>query len=106
MLCFALQKGFGEEEPGLQRRLEEFFGKYGKTNAVRMRRVEGSKEFKVRLASDSPLVRRQRSAALTQHDAAQGSVFVEFADFKSVDAFLNADPKPAWDGKELLIMSK
>ena len=56
MLCFALQKGFGEEEPGLQRRLEEFFGKYGKTNAVRMRRVEGSKEFKVRPASDSPLV--------------------------------------------------
>ena len=36
----------------------------------------------------------------------QGSVFVEFADFKSVEAFLNADPKPAWDGKELLIMSK
>ena len=39
-------------------------------------------------------------------DAMQGSVFVEFADFKSVEAFLNADPKPAWDGKELLIMSK
>jgi lupus La protein len=27
-------------------------------------------------------------------------------DFKSVEAFLNADPKPSWDGKELLIMSK
>lgn len=37
---------------------------------------------------------------------AQGSVFVEFADFKAVGAFLNADPKPTWDGEELLIMSK
>jgi lupus La protein len=27
-------------------------------------------------------------------------------DFKSVEAFLNADPKPSWDGKELLTMSK
>lgn len=27
-------------------------------------------------------------------------------DFKSVGAFLNADPKPSWDGEELLIMSK
>ncbi len=36
----------------------------------------------------------------------QGSVFVEFADFQSVEAFLNADPKPTWEDKELLIMSK
>lgn len=36
----------------------------------------------------------------------QGSVFVEFADMKSAQDFLNADPKPSWDGKELLIMSK
>jgi lupus La protein len=36
----------------------------------------------------------------------QGSVFTEFADFKSVDAFLKADPKPSWDGEELLIMTK
>jgi lupus La protein len=27
-------------------------------------------------------------------------------DHKSVEAFLNAEPKPSWDGKELLIMSK
>ncbi|KAI0369515.1 hypothetical protein BV20DRAFT_1020563 [Pilatotrama ljubarskyi] len=74
-------KGFGKEEPGLQKKLEDFFNKYGKTNAVRMRRVEGTKEFK-------------------------GSVFVEFADYKSVEAFLNADPKPTWEGQELLIMSK
>ena len=38
--------------------------------------------------------------------AVQGSVFVEFTDFKSVNAFLNAEPKPTWEGKELLIMSK
>ncbi|CDO75997.1 hypothetical protein BN946_scf184780.g4 [Trametes cinnabarina] len=75
------QKGFGKEEPGLQKKLEDFFNKYGRTNAVRMRRVEGTKEFK-------------------------GSVFVEFADYKSVEAFLNADPKPTWEGQELLIMSK
>ncbi|KAF9450511.1 hypothetical protein P691DRAFT_758105 [Macrolepiota fuliginosa MF-IS2] len=73
-------KGFSEEEPTLQARLEEFFNKYGRTNAVRMRRDE-EKKFK-------------------------GSVFVEFADFSTVEAFLKADPKPTWEEKELLIMSK
>lgn len=73
-------KGFGEEESALQGHLEEFFNKYGKTNVVRMRRDE-NKKFK-------------------------GSVFVEFADFSSVDAFLKADPKPTWNNQELLIMSK
>lgn len=42
------QKGFGEEEPGLQQKLEAFFDTYGGVNAVRMRRVDGKKEFKVR----------------------------------------------------------
>ncbi|KAF9235425.1 hypothetical protein BU15DRAFT_89588 [Melanogaster broomeanus] len=74
-------KGFGEDVPGLQKQLEEFFEKYGQVNAVRMRRVDGKKEFK-------------------------GSVFVEFADMASVEAFLNADPKPTWNDEELLIMSK
>lgn len=74
-------KGFGEELPGFQQELERFFAKYGKVAAVRMRRIDGTKAFK-------------------------GSVFTEFLDFKSVEAFLNADPKPSWDGKELLIMSK
>lgn len=74
-------KGFGNEEPGMQSKLEEFFEKYGNTNAVRMRRMDGNKEFK-------------------------GSVFVEFTDASSVDAFLNADPKPSWNGEELLIMTK
>jgi lupus La protein len=39
-------------------------------------------------------------------DHFQGSVFTEFVDYKSVEAFLSADPKPSWDGKELVIMSK
>ncbi|EKM52423.1 uncharacterized protein PHACADRAFT_260796 [Phanerochaete carnosa HHB-10118-sp] len=74
-------KGFGEEVPGLQQKLEAFFNQYGRTNAVRMRREENTKRFK-------------------------GSIFVEFDDMSSVEKFLNADPKPAWDGQELLIMSK
>ena len=47
-LLITLQKGFGEEAPGLQRNLESFFSKYGKVAAVRMRRVDGTKAFKVR----------------------------------------------------------
>ncbi|KAI9508794.1 hypothetical protein F5148DRAFT_1192717 [Russula earlei] len=74
-------KGFGEEVPGLQQKLEQFFSKYGKVAAVRMRRVDGTKAFK-------------------------GSVFTEFLDHKSAEAFLDADPKPSWDGNDLLIMSK
>ena len=75
------QKGFGPEEPGLQRTLEAFFSKFGNVNAVRMRRVDKSKEFK-------------------------GSVFAEFTDFETVDKFVNADPRPTWEGKELLVMTK
>ncbi|CAL1698480.1 unnamed protein product [Somion occarium] len=74
-------KGFGEEVPGLQRKLEEFFNQYGRTNAVRMRREEETKQFK-------------------------GSVFVEFDSASTVEKFLNADPKPSWNGQELLIMTK
>ncbi|EED82858.1 predicted protein [Postia placenta Mad-698-R] len=70
-------KGFGAETEGIQKRLEAFFNQYGKTNAVRMRRIDTTKEFK-------------------------GSVFAEFADFKAVEKFLNADPKPSWNGEELL----
>lgn len=33
-------------------------------------------------------------------------MFVEFSDFESVDKFLKADPKPTWEDKELLIMTK
>ncbi|CAE6475015.1 unnamed protein product [Rhizoctonia solani] len=73
-------KGFPDETPDLQVRLEKFFGEYGKVNAVRMRRTE-QKVFK-------------------------NSVFVEFDDFSSVKAFLEADPKPTFEGTELLTMSK
>ncbi|SJL10808.1 uncharacterized protein ARMOST_14202 [Armillaria ostoyae] len=75
-------KGLGTEEENskLQSRLEDFFQFYGNTNEVRMRRDE-EKKFK-------------------------GSVFVEFTEMSGVEAFLNADPKPTWDGKDLVIMSK
>ena len=33
-------------------------------------------------------------------------MFVEFSNMSSVKRFLEADPKPTWEGKELLIMSK
>ena len=33
-------------------------------------------------------------------------MFVEFDSMSTVEKFLTADPKPTWDGKELLIMSK
>ena len=45
----SFQKGFGEEEPTLQQKLEDFFNEYGRTNAVRMRRVDDTKQFKVDL---------------------------------------------------------
>ncbi|KAF7974611.1 hypothetical protein HWV62_11578 [Athelia sp. TMB] len=74
-------KGFGAETPGIQEELEKFFNDFGRANAVRMRRIDSTKEFK-------------------------GSVFVEFADFSTVEKFLKADPKPQWKGEELLTMSK
>ncbi|KEP49995.1 fungal family LA-motif protein [Rhizoctonia solani 123E] len=73
-------KGFPDETPDLQIRLEKFFGQFGKVNAVRMRRTE-QKVFK-------------------------NSVFVEFDDFSSVKSFLEADPKPSFEGTELLTMTK
>jgi lupus La protein len=36
----------------------------------------------------------------------KGSVFCEYASMEGVNSFLEADPKPTWEGKELLIMSK
>lgn len=86
------------EYPGIQQDLETFFNKYGKTNAVRMRRIDGNKEFKVHPSS---ILSMNKSAHPTQ-----SSVFVEFTDFKSVEGFLKADPKPSWKGEELLIMTK
>ena len=65
-----------------------------------MRRMDGTKEFKVRVCVCCVCDWARMNAS------PQGSVFVEFADFKSVGAFLDADPKPTWNGEELLIMSK
>ncbi|KAJ3812456.1 hypothetical protein F5876DRAFT_37369 [Lentinula aff. lateritia] len=74
-------KGFGtDESKDLQLRLEELFQGYGSTNEVRMRRSE-DKSFK-------------------------GSVFVEFTEPAGAEALLKAEPKPKWDGEDLLIMSK
>ncbi|KAL0060899.1 hypothetical protein AAF712_012292 [Marasmius tenuissimus] len=73
-------KGFPDEDEKFQERLEDFFQGYASTNEVRMRRDE-DKKFK-------------------------NSVFVEFTEPSGVQAFLSADPKPTFDGKELLTMSK
>jgi lupus La protein len=73
-------KGFGDETSTLQAELEEYFDKFGRVNAVRMRRDQ-EKKFKT-------------------------SIFVEFADFSTVEKVLKSDPQPTWNGEELLIMSK
>jgi lupus La protein len=74
-------KGFGEEEPSSQFDIEAFFTQFGTTNAVRLRRTD-DRLFK-------------------------GSVFVEFQDEETAEAFLKLDPKPLWKGKhELEISSK
>jgi len=46
------------------------------------------------------------SSCLRISDHSQSSVFAEFLDYKDAEAFLNAEPKPSWDGDELLTMSK
>jgi lupus La protein len=73
-------KGFGEETPSTQFDIEAFFAEHGTTNAVRLRRTD-DKTFK-------------------------GSVFVEFDSEETAKKFLESDPKPAYKGKELQIMSK
>ncbi|PQE29178.1 La domain-containing protein [Rutstroemia sp. NJR-2017a BBW] len=69
-------KGFGDEEPSSQFDIEAFMTPYGPLNAVRLRRTD-EKLFK-------------------------GSVYVEFADEKTAEAFLALDPKPLWRGKHKL----
>ena len=73
-------KGFGEEKPSTQFDIEHFFAEYGTTNAVRLRRSE-DKVFK-------------------------SSVFVEFDSEQTAKKFLELDPKPQFQGKDLQIMSK
>lgn len=73
-------KGFGEETETTQFDLEKFFESYGAVKQVRLRRAD-DKKFK-------------------------GSVFVEFEKLEDAEAFLALDPKPQYEGKELLAMSK
>ena len=48
ILILFIQKGFGEETSTLQTELEEYFNKFGRVNAVRMRRDQ-DKKFKVQV---------------------------------------------------------
>lgn len=73
-------KGFGDEKTSTQFDLEAFFAEHGSTNSVRLRRAP-NKKFK-------------------------GSVFVEFDSEETQQAFLALDPKPKWQGSDLLIKSK
>lgn len=73
-------KGFGDEEPTTQFKLEAWFLKSGPFEAVRLRRAEDG-SFK-------------------------GSVFTEYKTEEAAKAFLALDPKPTYEGKELEIMSK
>lgn len=73
-------KGFGEETETTQFDLEKFFETFGAVKQVRLRRSD-DKKFK-------------------------GSVFVEFEKLEDAEAFLALDPKPKYEDKELLAMSK
>ncbi|KAH7052151.1 RNA-binding La domain protein [Macrophomina phaseolina] len=74
-------KGFGEETEMTQFNIEKFFMQYGTINSVRLRRSYPDKKFK-------------------------GSVFVEFEDEETQKNFLALDPKPKFEGKDLIIMGK
>ena len=73
-------KGFGSEVPSTQFDIEAWFAQYGPTNAVRLRRAD-DKAFK-------------------------GSVFAEFETEDQATKFLELDPKPKYNEKEMQIMSK
>lgn len=73
-------KGFGPEDEKTQLDIEEFFEPYGPVQAVRLRRADDG--------------------------AFKGSVFAEFETEEAAKAFLELDPKPAYNDKELQVMSK
>ena len=74
-------KGFGEETKTTQLDIEAFFEAYGPPKSIRLRRSDDGGRFK-------------------------GSVFVEFEDDEAQHRFLELDPKPKWNDKDLEIMSK
>lgn len=73
-------KGFGEETATSQYDIEKFFEEFAPVKQVRLRRSD-DKKFK-------------------------GSVFVEFAVLEDAQNFLAKDPKPEFNGTQLLTMSK
>lgn len=92
------QKGFPAEHPTLIDEIQKLFETYGEVNSVRLRREETKERtFKV----GNSLTRR--SFAL---NALQGSVYVEYKDLASAQKFLEADPKPQFNGADLTIYSK
>lgn len=76
-------KGFGDEYDSIQTEIEAFFEPYGPVKQVRLRRVDGTGDFK-------------------------RSVFVEFDNEDLAKQFLELDPKPTWKDNEqpLKIMAK
>ncbi|GMM32681.1 Lhp1 protein [Saccharomycopsis crataegensis] len=73
-------KGFPVEEKDWQYALEGFFNTLGQTKQVRLRK-DIDRKFK-------------------------GDVFVEFSTKEEADKVLNMEPKPSFEGHELVIMSK
>ncbi|KDQ18786.1 hypothetical protein BOTBODRAFT_63004 [Botryobasidium botryosum FD-172 SS1] len=74
--------GFGEETDNMLDHILAFFAPYGKVSSIRLHRtVDRPKKF-------------------------MGSVFCEFERIESVKAFLSAEPAPAWNGRELVIMPR
>ncbi|KAK4193852.1 La protein [Podospora australis] len=73
-------KGFGDETPTSQFDIEAFFATWGPVSHVKLRR--------------------------TNENLFKGSVFVEFESVELAEKFLALDPKPTWDGHELLIKKK
>lgn len=71
-------KGFGDEVPTSQFDIEAFFTTYGPTNQVKLRR--------------------------TEEGLFKGSVFVEFETEELAKAFLALDPKPKWQGENMLLV--
>ena len=80
LACSVYVKGFGEEKPDTQFKIEGFFMPHGTTNQVRLRRAK-DKTFK-------------------------GSVFVEFENEETAKKFIGLDPQPTYEGCKLTIKSK
>lgn len=73
-------KGFGEEKPSTQFDIEAWFAQFGPTRAIRLRR------------NDEKFFKR--------------SVFAEFETEEIAKQFLALDPKPKFDGQDMIVMSK